>query len=389
MSTLADQWLEVFRAGDYGAKGKFTEQDLRAIASSYDPSLHEAPVVIGRPEMNAPAFGWVEKLRADGGTLLAKLRQVQPALEDMVSRGLFKKRSIALYPKFEATGTPYLRHIGFLGAMPPEVTGLAEVRFNNNFSSSAAHVVFDGDFLGEQEHGAMRHVNQTSSIKLDPASGAFAERIRRRAIDRGVEFGVAMKELTAEENDTMKFNSCGGSIALDVRSGAIAEAAKERARERNVTFAEAVSQINQEDTMRAALSRAARSINVDPQSVIFAEAAQRRAGADGISYGEALTLVYAEAAPFARADGMKREILVAAIDNGQVILNAGAAAGLTVGTRLSVHRLDREITDPASTQVIRKTYLPLGEITITKLDDLSADAKGASAEQLKVGDVAT
>lgn len=47
MSTLADQWLEVFRAGDYGAKGKFTEQDLRAIASSYDPSLHEAPVVIG------------------------------------------------------------------------------------------------------------------------------------------------------------------------------------------------------------------------------------------------------------------------------------------------------------------------------------------------------
>ena len=235
----------------------------------------------------------------------------------------------------------------------------------------------------------MRHVNQTSSIKLDPASGAFAERIRRRAIDRGVEFGVAMKELTAEENDTMKFNSCGGSIALDVRSGAIAEAAKERARERNVTFAEAVSQINQEDAMRAALSRAAHSINVDPQSVIFAEAAQRRAGADGISYGEALTLVYAEAAPFARADGMKREILVAAIDNGQVILNAGAAAGLTVGTRLSVHRLDREITDPASTQVIRKTYLPLGEITITKLDDLSADAKGASAEQLKVGDVAT
>ena len=93
MSTLADQWLEVFRAGDYGAKGKFTEQDLRAIASSYDPSLHEAPVVIGRPEMNAPAFGWVEKLRAHGGTLLAKLRQVQPALEDMVSRGLFKKRS--------------------------------------------------------------------------------------------------------------------------------------------------------------------------------------------------------------------------------------------------------------------------------------------------------
>jgi len=129
MSAMTDQWMEAFAAGDYGDKGKFTAADLQAIASSYDPKLHDAPVVIGHPELNAPAFGWVESLKAEGGMLFAKLRQVQPEFEDLVKRGMFKKRSVALYPKFGAVGTPYLRHIGFLGAMPPEVKGLADVQF--------------------------------------------------------------------------------------------------------------------------------------------------------------------------------------------------------------------------------------------------------------------
>ena len=230
--------------------------------------------------------------------------------------------------------------------------------------------------------------NETPAIGIDERSVAFAERVKQRAAEKKITFGQAMAELGQEQSST-KFNSCGGSIALDVRYGAIAEAAKERARERNVTFAEGLRQINEEDATRAALSRAARSINVDPQSVIFTEAAQQRATEKGIDFGTALRDVYAEGAPFMRADGMKREILVAAVDNGQVILNAGAAAGLTVGTRLSVKRLDRTIQDPASTDVIRKTYQRLGENVITKLDDLSADAKGANAAQLKAGDVAT
>jgi hypothetical protein len=335
------QWLEIFRAGDYGDKGKYTAADLQAMASSYDPKVHEAPVTIGHPEMNAPAFGWVEKLQVSGGTLLAKLRQVQPSFEDMVRRGSFKKRSVGFYRDGSSLR---LRHLAFLGGQPPEVKGLADPQFAQFGESSAA--VFD-----------FEHV---------PARGL------------------------QQEGSSMKFNSCGGSIGFDVRSGAICEAAKERAAERDITFAEGLRQINEEDAAAAAL-RSARG--VDPASIAFMEAAQRRAAADGIEYGDALRLVYAEnsgAPGFMRADGAMRQILVAAIQDGQVILNAGAAAGLKVGDRLSVQRLDREITDPASSkQVIRRTFLPLGTLTITKLDDVSADAKGANVGQLKVGDVCT
>jgi hypothetical protein len=41
----------------------------------------------------------------------------------MVKQGMYKKRSIALYPDLT------MRHIGFLGGMPPAVKGLADIKF--------------------------------------------------------------------------------------------------------------------------------------------------------------------------------------------------------------------------------------------------------------------
>jgi hypothetical protein len=50
---------------------------------------------------------------------------VQSAFEEMFRKGQFKKRSISFYRTPEG---PALRHVGFLGAMPPEVKGLADVK---------------------------------------------------------------------------------------------------------------------------------------------------------------------------------------------------------------------------------------------------------------------
>jgi hypothetical protein len=62
-------------------------------------------------------------LKKQGDLLLAKFKQVEPSFADMVKRGLFKKRSAAFYPDGS------LRHIGFLGAMPPAIKGLPDVAF--------------------------------------------------------------------------------------------------------------------------------------------------------------------------------------------------------------------------------------------------------------------
>jgi hypothetical protein len=137
-------WVEIFRAGDYGAKGKFTPADLDRIVSNYDPDFHEAPAVVGHPEANAPAFGWTRALMRDGDVLKARFAQVDPAFEEAVKAGRYKKRSAAFYLDSEGKITN-LRHVGFLGGAPPEVKGLADLKFDDN-----GRVFTEVDF-GEEE----------------------------------------------------------------------------------------------------------------------------------------------------------------------------------------------------------------------------------------------
>lgn len=78
--------------------------------------------------------------------------------------------------------------------------------------------------------------------------------------------------------------------------------------------------------------------------------------------------------------------LVAAVDNGQIVLNVGAKAGLKVGDQLNVERITREIKDPSTGQVIRRLTSPVGVVRVTDVDDVSAIAAPVSGSEFKVGD---
>lgn len=123
-------WVEIFRAGDYGDKGVFDENDLDRVIANYDPDTHEAPACIGHPADNAPAYGWASRLMRSGKTLLAKFKEVDPAFERAVKAGRFKKRSAAFYLGSDGK-IAGLRHVGFLGAQPPEVKGLKNLSFDD------------------------------------------------------------------------------------------------------------------------------------------------------------------------------------------------------------------------------------------------------------------
>jgi hypothetical protein len=122
-----DNWFEIFRTGTHtdaaGNISGWTEADLDEIVRLYDPGVHEAPIVVGHPEHDSPAYGWIEALKREGDRLLAKPKQLVEEFKDWVHRGLYKKISIALYPDLG------LRHVGFLGAIPPAVKGLAQAQF--------------------------------------------------------------------------------------------------------------------------------------------------------------------------------------------------------------------------------------------------------------------
>jgi hypothetical protein len=132
-------WITVFRTGTHtdssGKTRTWTEQDLDEIVRKYDPTYNEAPVVIGHPKDNAPAWGWVEALKREGQLLYAKLKDLAPEFVEMLKQGRFKKRSISLYNDLA------LRHIGFLGAVPPAVKGLPDVAFKGGDEAIAIEMI--------------------------------------------------------------------------------------------------------------------------------------------------------------------------------------------------------------------------------------------------------
>lgn len=139
MPTPAKHTIEIFRPGTHTTSGgtplTFTAADVQRIADAYDPATAPAPVVIGHPEMDAPAFGWVARCAFDAGDqrLRSDLDQLAPEFTAMVAEGKFKRVSAAFFsPDHPANPKPggyYLRHIGFLGAAAPAVTGLKPVTF--------------------------------------------------------------------------------------------------------------------------------------------------------------------------------------------------------------------------------------------------------------------
>lgn len=131
--------IEIFKPGKHtavsGAVINFTEAEMKAAAAAYDPAKHEAPLVVGHPTLDGPAYGWVQGLNYSEATglLLADPNQVDAAFAEMVNAGRFKKVSASWYtptaPNNPVPGVYYLRHVGFLGATPPAVKGLKSASF--------------------------------------------------------------------------------------------------------------------------------------------------------------------------------------------------------------------------------------------------------------------
>jgi hypothetical protein len=159
-------WVQAFRPGIHtdadGQTRKWTPKDVDKVAQQYNtasdpknPERHVAPVVLGHPTDDAPAMGWVEKAKTVGGKLWLKLTELQPEFVDALKKGLYKTRSISLYPDLN------IRHIGFLGASVPAVKGLAPFKFND------AQKAITIEFAEEEE------VNPTEAIELKRENNFF------------------------------------------------------------------------------------------------------------------------------------------------------------------------------------------------------------------------
>ena len=49
-----------------------SQEDVQSIVDTYNAKENEAPVTVGHPESNSPAFGWIKKLYLKGKDIWAE-----------------------------------------------------------------------------------------------------------------------------------------------------------------------------------------------------------------------------------------------------------------------------------------------------------------------------
>lgn len=174
--------LQIFKPGRHaamsGAVLDFSAGDLAASAAAYDPALSEAPIVVGHPATDLPAYGWVKSLAFADGGLEAEPDQVDPAFAEMVSAGRFKKISASFYPpespRNPAPGVWYLRHVGFLGAQPPAVKGLRSPVFAGDDDGETVELDFS---FSESPHQETPRVTPEEKAALEAENAQLKERL--------------------------------------------------------------------------------------------------------------------------------------------------------------------------------------------------------------------
>ena len=193
---------EIFRAGTRtdanGNTVTITEADLAAAAQAYDPKVHEAPIVVGHPKADAPAYGWVKSLGVQNGVLTADFAQVDEGFADLVKAGRYKKVSASFYPPTSPNnpkpGVWTLRHVGFLGAQPPAVKGLSAI----SFAEGEVYVEFT-----ESPPPPENHENKETPMSLEQELAA--EKAAREAAEKkAAESQAELKKLQDEQHAALR-----------------------------------------------------------------------------------------------------------------------------------------------------------------------------------------
>jgi regulator of replication initiation timing len=165
--------FEILDAATHTNPWPRSAEDIQAIADSYDPAFHAAPVTLDHVH-EGPAYAWVDSLRAAGTKLYATLRDVSAELRAMVNAGKYRNRSVevakaghTMFPDGPFKGKPYLMALTFLGAAWPASKGLAPipVGFSDMVRRGGDELLFI-DFGNPPESGLI--FNDRESHNMDP-----------------------------------------------------------------------------------------------------------------------------------------------------------------------------------------------------------------------------
>ncbi|MCE1186713.1 MAG: hypothetical protein LWW92_14035 [Rhodocyclales bacterium] len=217
MATTLPPSIEIFRPGsqidDSGVERHFDAAAIAAMAAAYDPAIREAPLCIGHPESNLPAYGWVKRLSVNpDGRLVMDPHQVEPQFAELVQAGRYKKRSAAFYPPQHPNnpkpGSWYLRHVAFLGAQPPAVAGLQDIQFSEPETSSGLVYFSESDGGGSAN---ITHKPTRKELSMDEKERLEAEATAAKAAQalaekEAADAKAALAQFTEQRRQERKAN---------------------------------------------------------------------------------------------------------------------------------------------------------------------------------------
>lgn len=214
--------IQLLRAGRHiasdGRGRDYPAAELADMCAVYDPDLYQAPIVVGHPTHDAPAYGWLAALRYDpvAQAVEGVPAEIDPDFAAAHRAGRLRYHSISLYlPDSAANPKPghlYPRHLGFLGATPPAIKGLRRASF-----AAADPDTLTLTFTFNESPGAPMPDPTTPTPRL-PATAADP--------DLTAQFAEREAHLSARERE------------LEARAATLAQAEADRARAACVSFAE-------------------------------------------------------------------------------------------------------------------------------------------------------
>lgn len=115
--------VEVFRAGDYGVKGKYSETDLDEVIGAFKPEHFAPPMTLHHEDKQGP-HAQVSRLERVGKKLHAWFKDVSSEAKSWLGERPYVRPSVEFYNRSARTGGKLaLRAVSFVSV--PEVKGMA------------------------------------------------------------------------------------------------------------------------------------------------------------------------------------------------------------------------------------------------------------------------
>jgi len=230
-----DDLVEIFAAGTHvdsaGNRRTWTTGDLDAIVANHSATT-PAPIVIGHPTNDAPAYGWTGGgLSRVADRLYARFTDVEPTFAQLVEAKRYPNRSVKIA---ETASGPKLVHVGFLGAAPPAIEGLKPIQFA---AEAAAATVYE--FAQPGSYGL-----QLLASGMRRLREFFIERFGMDAADRVTpDYQIVALEQLATEAAAIDSSASGLSLAGNAPTAAFAAASSSKGQAGDGTGASAREQI--------------------------------------------------------------------------------------------------------------------------------------------------